>query len=301
MTSEKSGKCPLCGGKAGILYRGNMGARNFFTRENIYRIAEGGGREKLDVYGCLKCGLGFSPHNLSERELCDFYAVQPKDEEYLSQEPGRRKAFRKILNRIEKICRRKGKIFDFGAGPGFFLDEAKRSGWDIYGCETSEWARVFAKERLKIDLLDGNDLDNFPDGFFDVVTLFDVIEHLASPGDLLKLAGGKLKPGGLLVITTPRFESFTRKVLGPRWHFMFPAHLWYFTKISLKVLLDDAGFELVSFQWQVFYFSAYYYLMRFLALWGLQEFLIRKKRLGGLNKVVLPYALGEEWLVFAKK
>src|SRR3989344_5894074 len=116
MISNPNRKCPVCGGRTKILYRGNTEARSFFAGRGAYKIAEGGGSEKLDVYECLNCGLGFSPQDLTEKELWNFYAIQPKDEDYLSQEQGRRKTFKRILNRIEKVCRRKGKIFDFGSG-----------------------------------------------------------------------------------------------------------------------------------------------------------------------------------------
>lgn len=297
MTFDVFPKCGLCGGAAVLLYRGNADARQFFTEKRPYRIAEGGGQEKLDVYECVQCGAGFSPQNLTPGELAGFYESQPADENYLSQEIGRRKAFRRILTRVEKMCPAKGKIFDLGAGPGFFLDEARKSGWEIYGSEASTWGRRYAKEKSGINLYTLNGLNEFPDHFFEVITILDVIEHVAHPADLLRLINAKLKPGGILVITTPRFESITRKILGQRWYFMFPAHLWYFTRKSLDKLLSDAGFRGAVYKYHVFHFSVGYIVERILALAGIQK----KFNSGILSKIVIPFCLGEEWQIYVPK
>lgn len=287
-------KCLICNIEVLLLYRGNTDPRVFFVKGGEYAIAEGSRGEKLDVYQCPKCGLGFSPNDLTQEELSGFYAGQSKDEEYLKEDRGRRITFRKILRRIEEYRTGKGKILDFGAGPGFFLDEARKIGWEIYGCESADWAKSYALENFGIELVADDAVKNFPDDFFDVITLFDVIEHVKYPSGLLAFLSKKLKKGGFLVITTPRFESLTRKILGIKWYFMFPAHLWYFTQSSLETILKNAGFEPVDFHWQVFRFSLRYYLLR------LAAFIPFLSKIAA-GSVVIPYTLGEEFEVYARK
>lgn len=295
MISKAVTLCPLCGDAARLLYRGTIDPRIFFNSRKEYVIAEGSGREKLDVYQCRRCGLGFSPHDMAVRELRDFYAGQSKDDEYLLEEQGRRKAFRRVLRRIGGMIPEKGKILDYGSGPAFFLDEARKDGWEIYGVEASWWAREYAKKHFGIALMTDDDFEKLPDGFFDAVTMFDVIEHVVSPADTLRHISKKLKSGGMIILTTPRFESLTRKVLKQRWYFMFPAHLWYFTKRSLVNLFRGAGMEPKIFYWHTFYFSPRYYLVRL--------FPFADRVFGRMlrNLFLIPHSLGEEWEAYIKK
>lgn len=301
MTSDMATTCPLCGSPARLLYRGNTDPRIFFTSQKKYAIAEGSRRDVLDIYQCGTCGVGFSPADITESELYEFYRCQPEDIRYCVEERGRRVTFQRVLKKIEARYPKKGKLFDYGAGPALFLDEARGRGWAVFGSEASAWAREYAEKKFGIGLYTRDEFEKLPDGMFDVVTVFDVLEHVLSPVEFLRRMLRLLKPGGMLVITTPRFESWSRRLWGRRWGFIFPAHLWYFTHDSLSLLFRQAGCEESVFTYHVFHFSLAYLVSRLLeTLPWLSRFSSAVKG-NYLCTVQIPFSTGEEWEVFAQK
>jgi SAM-dependent methyltransferase len=287
----------MCGAEAPLRYPGTVTPKDHFSRDG-YSIARGNTKETLDIYECASCGFGFSLTGLREEELTAYYARQPEDLAYLAEAEGRRKTFFRTLSRIERLLGKRGRIFDFGAGPGVFLDEARKAGWEVSGAEAASWARAYAKKEYGITLVSPIEFaDEIASGSksraYDVVTLFDVIEHVHDPATLVNNAASLLKPGGVLLITTPRFESLTRKMLGRRWYFLFPAHIWYFTKSSLTKLFERHSLTPVSWRWHVFHFSLGYLFTRL----GLKLPNVIQR---ALSHIEILFCLGEEWEVYAR-
>jgi 2-polyprenyl-3-methyl-5-hydroxy-6-metoxy-1,4-benzoquinol methylase len=108
------------------------------------------------------------------------------DEEYVAEGEGRRLQAKRILEKIHRY-KKGGRMLDIGCGPAFFLDEAKKKGWDVQGADLSEWAVRYADEHFKIPVFRGALVEaNFPDRSFDVVVMNDVIEHLERPQETLR-------------------------------------------------------------------------------------------------------------------
>lgn len=297
MNYKKAVFCPACSAEAKLKYFGNTSSKDFFLSLKTYNIAEGHGYDRLDVYECPKCFMGFSICEVTQKELMAFYTSQPTDKEYLKEERGRRKSFRGVLKRLEGFGYTKGKVLDFGSGPGLFLSEAKNKGWEVFGSESSEWARQYAEEKYGIILKHDTETEEFTDNFFDVITLFDVIEHLPVPIETINFLTKKLKPGGMLVLTTPRFDSFVRKIMGVGWHFMFPAHLLYFSKDSISAILQKSGYEKIYFKLHTFHFSLRYILKRIAGVFHVN---IGESN-NMLGNVEFPINLRDEFEIYAKK
>jgi SAM-dependent methyltransferase len=84
-------------------------------------------------------------------------------------------------------------------------------------------------------------------GHVDVITLFDVIEHLPHPHETLALCERHLKPGGIIVITTGDFASPVARLTGSRWRLMTPPqHLWFFTRKSINRISAALGLSVES-------------------------------------------------------
>lgn len=279
--------------------RGTVSAEDFFQTSSSYKVAEGTQKEQLTVARCKECGHGFTPLSVSAGAILEWYARAEQDEPFLATSRGRRTTARRVLSRIEALTSPPGRLVDVGSGPGFFLDEARRRGWQVQGVEVAGWAVRYAQERFGLPVTQGdfNRLRGLPPASVDVVTAFDVIEHLVSPRAFVQASERVLASGGWLVLTTPWFGSPLSRIMGKRWYCIFPAHLHYFTRASLTRLLADAGFRIVRARRHTRYLGARYVWSRVRRqLGGKEQSLPRRAQ-----KVVIPINLGDEFEVYARK
>ncbi|MCK5346038.1 MAG: class I SAM-dependent methyltransferase, partial [Candidatus Heimdallarchaeota archaeon] len=143
-----------------------------------------------------------------------------------------------------------GKILDVGCSTGDFLEYIKGYGWDVYGCELSQHSSEFARKRLNCDIrCDEFEKSEFPSAFFDVVTMWDVIEHVIDPTTIINEALRILQPGGLLALITPNYNSLTRRVIFNKWEALIPPrHLCVFNEKTIRKLISDCGGKVVTVQ-----------------------------------------------------
>jgi SAM-dependent methyltransferase len=147
-----------------------------------------------------------------------------------------------------------------------FVDIAARHGWDAWGVEPSRWA-VEEASRQGLRVIQGTtETADLPRGFFDVVTMWDVIEHLTDPlGELVRVRD-LLKPGGYLVVHTIDIGSLFARLMGSRWPWLMEMHVYYFTRPTLRRLLEEAGFSVVGIRAQGRYLRLGYLMNRVAAL-----------------------------------
>jgi 2-polyprenyl-3-methyl-5-hydroxy-6-metoxy-1,4-benzoquinol methylase len=124
-------------------------------------------------------------------------------------------------------------------------EAAKKAGWDSIGIDLNQSAVEFGAARgLKLRFGDLFDF-KFDTGSFDVVTLFDVLEHLVSPRKVVEEAARILRPGGLLFIFVPNWDSASRVLMGEQAHFIWPTHhLTYFTPTTLSNFITGLGLNI---------------------------------------------------------
>ena len=142
-----------------------------------------------------------------------------------------------------------GKLLDVGASCGFFVEEAVAAGYDAYGVELSAEAigKAPPDVRARLMLGDVSTLDLSAKAPFDVVTAFDVIEHLFDPIAFLAGLRRVAKPGSWVVITTPDVGHVLRHVLRAKWPMFQPMqHTVLFSRRGLHLALSAAGFDVVS-------------------------------------------------------
>ena len=139
-------------------------------------------------------------------------------------------------------------ILDVGCSSGAFLESARKLNFNIKGVEpaAAATARANGFEVYECAL----DHQDIPRNYFQVLTLFEVIEHLENPKALLKQCKDLLKPGGLLVINTGNTDSWTQKVMGNRWEYYdiekHGGHISFFNRHSIQLLAEDLGFKVVA-------------------------------------------------------
>ena len=143
----------------------------------------------------------------------------------------------------------RGRLLDVGCGSGTFLGHMQYFGWEVHGVEPDPKAASIAREALFSDNIHTGSLEeiDLEEKSFDVVTMSHVIEHLLEPVKILQTCYRLLKPGGLLVLTTPNSSSLGRKKFRIHWRgWELPRHIHIFNKATLVSLTTNAGFQVKS-------------------------------------------------------
>jgi 2-polyprenyl-3-methyl-5-hydroxy-6-metoxy-1,4-benzoquinol methylase len=217
------------------------------------RFAEG----PIRLVECRACGLVYITPQLAADDLAALYqdtywqSECAKDYGYMDYVKDQELYVRTFRKRIRNLTahRRGGKLLDVGCAAGFFLHVAREHGFDYHGVDVASSMVRFARESLGLENIVEGTLEAaaYPDATFDVVTLWDVIEHLADPLAVLRECGRVMKPDGILVVETQNVRSGFARLMGRRWHhFKMLEHLYHFDPATCTSLLDRAGFEVVA-------------------------------------------------------
>ena len=201
---------------------------------------------KHGLVKCKNCGFVFIDKVPTEEELNAHYSVYSYGrEDHLS--PITVISYSKLLNEFEKY-RKTNKILDVGCGRGWFLNEARKKGWNVYGTEYSDTA-VKLCEDMGIEMRKGKlTPEQFPFSDFDIITSFEVLEHINNPNEEIKNIYKLLRVGGLFYCTTPNFNSILRYYKKENYRIIsYPGHLSYYTKTTLTCLLKKNNFNLKKF------------------------------------------------------
>ena len=214
--------------------------------EGIYRVVE-----------CERCGHVYVNPRLPPDRLHEMY-----QEEYWTSDRAKEFGYTGYLNDaplylrtygvrsqvIDKYKPQPGSVLDVGCAAGFFLAVMKEKGWRTTGIEISKPMVDYAQNELGLpDMHRGEllsvDLGDAPP--FDVITLWDVIEHLEHPDEYLARAVELLADDGILVLETQNVDSRFARLMGRRWqHYKHEEHLYHFQPESLGRLLAGAGLKI---------------------------------------------------------
>ena len=222
--------------------------------------AEGGGRLRCadcgsqrfrePVYGCLtqcrECSYLFYPHHPAAPAAALYDAGYFTGEEYLDY-VGQRSALAKTFARYLRMMRRygvkRGRLFEVGCAHGFFLDQA-RATFEVAGMDVSPVATTYAREQLELPVQCGEFADVRPREPFDVVCMWETLEHVFEPRAYVAQASAMLVPGGHLFLTVPDIGSLTARLRGRHWRQIHPpTHVNYFSGTTLTRLLVQVGFH----------------------------------------------------------
>jgi 2-polyprenyl-3-methyl-5-hydroxy-6-metoxy-1,4-benzoquinol methylase len=156
--------------------------------------------------------------------------------------------FRAILRRLERQNPNRGRLLDVGAATGYFVALAREAGWDAIGIEISSYAVQTAKKKSR-PVEEGTLLSFHSSEKFDAMTLWDVFEHLTNPEEHLRAIRRILKPGGSLMLITPRADALWARCLGARWHLLIPPeHVICYSADGIRKILREQGFEVNSIE-----------------------------------------------------
>src|SRR5262245_48717670 len=265
-------------------------------------------KDGLEIVRCPGCGLLFratlpSPEDLPGLYDRSYFQAEERSEggegyaDYVGEAELHRLNAQRRLSLLEGFTA-PGSLLDVGCAAGFFLDEARRRGWQVTGVElSSEMAESASGTLGHGHVIRGSFVEHqWDEGTFDCVTMWDYIEHTIDPLSELHLARSLLRPGGLLALSTGDAGSFAARLSGRRWHLLTPRHHnYFFTRGSLLRGLERAGFSVLVAR----HFGARYsvrYLthkLRTLADWRPLRRLERSFGDSRVGAVALPVNLGD--------
>jgi len=239
--------CPLCAGRR---IEPKFDVRQI-TDDPVHSYASELGLLVTSIVECTECEFMFKEIRPSVAYLRQLY-TQSSDvylESIAEEQTELREDFRVALRLLQEAFPRGGSILDLGCASGFFLESLGQS-WNRHGVEFFHLAAERARNRIGLTV---HECDLISAGLasdtFDVVTSFDVLEHLPDPMPILHEARRILKPGGWLLLGTGNFGSFSARMAGNRWTYLcIPEHVSFFNPCSLKVALTKAGFSSFKFK-----------------------------------------------------
>jgi 2-polyprenyl-3-methyl-5-hydroxy-6-metoxy-1,4-benzoquinol methylase len=231
-TQEHNTPCPLCG---------TVGVSPVLEKYGYH------------IQRCKTCGhVHVNPMptdaQLREHYQNPAYFEGEQDQGYRSYEDMHRALLPHFQRRLNMIASRqpgKGALLDFGCADGFFLKQARAQGWRIHGVELS--ADMGAKAARDLGIEVAQSLESSGTRDLDAITLWEVIEHVPRPVELLAQFRERLRPGGVLMFSTPNTGHWQAQRRHDAWtSYRPPSHVQYFTAASATDTLTRAGFAQIQ-------------------------------------------------------
>jgi 2-polyprenyl-3-methyl-5-hydroxy-6-metoxy-1,4-benzoquinol methylase len=212
---------------------------------------------------CPQCGHAVADMRMSDKDLHALYRKEyffgKEYSDYIADRTVLQENFRLRLRSLRPFLtpERHRRLLEIGSAYGFFLDIAREEFESVQGIDIAEDGVRYARESLGLNVIQGDLLEyDFGGQTFDVVCLWDTIEHLGSPHLYIEKAATLVQGGGLITVTTGDIGSINARLKGANWRLIHPpTHMHYFTKNSLERLLAHYGFDTVYNQYCGFYRS----------------------------------------------
>jgi SAM-dependent methyltransferase len=192
---------------------------------------------------CAECGLVYvNPRLVSMPGLVP-YSAEQEATYFAATRDIRMRAYTEAWRQVSHwLGQTPGSLLDIGCGDGVLLETARDTGARVVGTEVSDLLIAQVRQRLGAEVVWAPEAAPLAEASFDVVTLFNVIEHLHSPRQMLAAVVRWVRPGGVVLIHVPNFGGWPARWAGARWHQIEPfAHYYYFTAQSLGRLLRMVG------------------------------------------------------------
>ena len=234
--------CPLCDSRAS--------APMLEARDP--NLAPGG--PLFAVVRCKECGFCYTNPRPSESSIGRFYPPDYEPHAQPSSARPRRFRWRRRLTNVNSLERRvlalrkPGRLLDLGCGSGAFLERMHHHGWQVTGLDIAAGVVQRIRDGLGLRALVGTlpHPELAPESF-DVITIWQTLEHLHQPREALCQAFRLLAPGGTLVVTVPSIDSGPFRLFGCGWYGLeLPRHLSHFTPATLRQMVHRAGFSVTS-------------------------------------------------------
>lgn len=237
-------QCPVC---QAAQQREVFAAKDYTVSNESFMILE-----------CPQCSLRYTQGIPDAAHIGPYY----HSENYISHT----NTYKGLVNRLYQAVRKrtirskvamvknvtgldKGTHLDVGSGTGTFANAMREAGWQTTGLEPDPDARAMAKNLYGLDLRETAELYTLPEGHFDVITLWHVMEHVHDLHPYVQRMQQLLKPGGTLIIAVPNYTSKDAEIYGPYWAaYDVPRHLYHFSPASVRALVQQHGLEVKAYK-----------------------------------------------------
>lgn len=292
--------CPVCHSQlTNLSYSANK--KKIITANNGLK-ASGGVRGGRDIYKCFECEVYFC-HPLPTQDKLLVEYDSSDDQAFISQNEFRYNTFRLHFQRILSELGLNFKdlyITDIGAASGIFLKVANDLGIESCGYEANKWLVQYGRTEYNVNIYQGS-IENFTPSVdkLDVVSLWDVLEHLSDPYTELKLLSSRLKSKSLIIISLPSTDSKNFKLLKWQWPMHLNVHLYYFNRKSLDRLFSSCGFRMIYNAKYGQRLSLGYLIYRAIILL-FPNVSVHFYKSNVLNRIPITYSVGQRIYIFEK-
>lgn len=229
---------------------------NFCGVDDAKVLFKAGEAQASQIVQCNRCGLMYA----SPRAVVpDHVSIETYDPDYTIQvtrtqgrlrfekEQLQIRDYKRTRAQLATLHPGRGKLLEVGCGLGVLLDEFRKDGWEVLGVEPNRGYCQIIEKDLGIRAMPTTlEAAALPDASVDVVVMLHVIEHVPDPLGTLQEIFRVLKPGGHLVMETPRYDTMMFRLLGKRERSLAcPGHIYFFTTETLKHAYERAGFRTV--------------------------------------------------------
>ncbi len=207
------------------------------------------------IVRCSSCTMVYTLPRLPSEDIARMYQEDYWNSEvakdfgytdYLADEELYVKTFKMRAALLKKYRPVPARVLDVGCAAGFALRAFRELGYEAYGVELSAKMAQEAERRAGDGRVHAGVLEPglFGGIQFDIITMWDLVEHLEDPGEILSIARKMLAPDGVLILETQNVNSLFAKVMGVRWqHYKFEEHLYHFNPTTIRTLLERSGLE----------------------------------------------------------
>lgn len=289
-------RCSLCGGdRLALRFPARGGAAE---DPRAYACTSFGHRAHGPIWACGSCGLLFQWPLPSDEELVAAYGAV-EDPLYLAEKENRYLTFSRAVRLLGPARGRR--LLDVGAYCGIFTDVARRSGFQAEALELSRWAAEHARALGLTVHEETLAARSASADRYDVITMWDVVEHLPDPRRELEAAFRLLAPGGRLHLSTIDASSLVARALGPRWPWLMHMHLFYFDRANLAALLEQVGFRVLGTRNYVHTVSAGYLLRKLGASFPAADAALAIAARFAPARLAVPVSLGDNMAIEAER
>lgn len=203
-------------------------------------------KEDFSVIECNKCSFTFVPPYFRKQISYGNYKDDSVANAVRNGNNWVKIERHKLRYDLIKKYKSNGSLFDLGAGWGHFMLTGQQLGYDVYGIEISEQPYLYSKNDLKLPVDHIDFFDMQEDKKFDIVTMWDVLEHIDKADDVIEKCARITSKNGIIVIQVPQIDSYFAKKHRDNWKMMSLDHVNYFGKKTITQLLETHGYKVES-------------------------------------------------------